>query len=378
MSSLAGNTTMATENTTLPCGDLDSLVYALAETTLDQHARQLNVTYELLRCPQMCADAWGQSNPDFSGIGMNISYIFQAVLTILLGPCLYAVYGFLPNKSQAKIRAIHLEFFVTTLVLWVSITVATFLYRYSIFDKQILEFPFLHYLNAMQLLAFLTVSSTVFLLDYDAFDLIIVFIVIFVSHIVIFILTFLFPMPPTSFAFLGLLLTCTNYGTGISESTATAELERSLDLARTYEAEWFMPEESIVTYSIVYTVVFFILLLVLTFGTRLPPRLRYHKQLNALFPVGTSAGMIGFLVRMERSRSVLRKLSGSEYTSDEWGFGQIVVIFLWALTTVRLVKFLWELARRAVVPTSPLPDLEAADPEAADLPQALLVRRKTA
>ena len=48
----------------------------------------LNLTATIASCPDICTLAWGQGNPDLLGIGVFISYIMQAVLTLLCGPIL--------------------------------------------------------------------------------------------------------------------------------------------------------------------------------------------------------------------------------------------------------------------------------------------------
>ena len=55
-------------------------------------AGRLNITTIVTSCPDICALAWGSGNPDLSGIGANVSYILQAVLTFLCGPVLCLVY----------------------------------------------------------------------------------------------------------------------------------------------------------------------------------------------------------------------------------------------------------------------------------------------
>jgi len=56
----------------------------------------------------------GNGNPDLSGIGANISYIFQAVLSILCGPLLCVIYEHRDrwsfNKRTQKLAALHNTF----------------------------------------------------------------------------------------------------------------------------------------------------------------------------------------------------------------------------------------------------------------------------
>ena len=52
----------------------------------------LNITTMIDLSPDICSLAWGKGNPDLSGIGVNTSYIFQAILTVLCGPVIGLAY----------------------------------------------------------------------------------------------------------------------------------------------------------------------------------------------------------------------------------------------------------------------------------------------
>lgn len=60
----------STDNITLSCPP--SFSSFLEE--LDRSSLHFNVTRidGIARCPRLCAEAWGQGNPDFSGIGVLI------------------------------------------------------------------------------------------------------------------------------------------------------------------------------------------------------------------------------------------------------------------------------------------------------------------
>lgn len=143
----------STDNITLSCPpsfssfleELDRTFFQFNATTIDGVAR----------CPRLCAEAWGQGNPDFSGIGVLI----QAFLMLLFGPCLLAGYIFLPKRLQAKqVRDIQFEFLVGSSVLSVSVLTATAIYLFS--TDQPFEQAFLYHLATMQFFALFTVWST--------------------------------------------------------------------------------------------------------------------------------------------------------------------------------------------------------------------------
>ena len=76
---------------------------------LDKATRNLlNVTTTIASCPDICTLAWGKGNPDLSGIGTNISYITQAVLTALCGPVLGLIYTLRHRSTLTKPIGEHL------------------------------------------------------------------------------------------------------------------------------------------------------------------------------------------------------------------------------------------------------------------------------
>lgn len=270
---------------------------------------------------------------------MVISWRIQAVLTVLLGPCLIAGYGFLPPRFEEKlrdgIRDIQHEFLAATSILSASVSVATIIY---IFDTtHFFEITFLYYLTTMQILSVLTIwfslnpryhndpgiqwPALCFAAGCFSYWLVLVFALM---------MSFACPALPE------FLLACVNYSAGIP--TSVPELESSLDLMRAYEVDWLMMARS--TKSII-TSVFIVsyapaalILFERTHGWR------YHRQLRTLVSGGVASGMGIFMVKMERNRSMGRALAGKSYVGDDIGFGQILAIFICAPTLLRIVGFL--------------------------------------
>jgi len=56
-----------TLNNTLACSSFVSLTDLLSET----QAAHVNLTIEVQVCPDLCTLAWGQGNPDLSGVGVS-------------------------------------------------------------------------------------------------------------------------------------------------------------------------------------------------------------------------------------------------------------------------------------------------------------------
>ena len=124
----------------------------------------LNVTTTIVACPGICSLAWGSGNPDLSGIGVNISYIMQAVLALLCGPILALVYSFrnglrLDESTQDRLSDIFNNFIDISAAfnIPVAIAAAIRLRQYAPFFEQY----FLLFLLGMQLCSFVNVVCAV-------------------------------------------------------------------------------------------------------------------------------------------------------------------------------------------------------------------------
>lgn len=89
----------------------------------------LNITALVALCPDICLQVWGNGNPDLSGIGLNISYLIQVVLTILCGPLLGIIYNYrdklhLDETTIVAISSIHDTFLDTSVSLNIPVAIA--------------------------------------------------------------------------------------------------------------------------------------------------------------------------------------------------------------------------------------------------------------
>ena len=118
----------------------------------------LNLTATIALCPDICTQAWGQGDPDLSGIGVFISYIMQAVLTFLCGPILGLTYSALgPDECDALSEIVD-SFIETSIGFNIPIAIAT-----TIRTAQSVPFfdqSFSSYLLGMQLYSFMAVVLT--------------------------------------------------------------------------------------------------------------------------------------------------------------------------------------------------------------------------
>lgn len=259
---------------------------------------------------------------------MAICWRIQAFLMLLFGPCLLAGYIFLPKRLQAKqVRDIQFELLVGSSVLSVSVLTATAIYLFS--TDQPFEQTFLYHLSTMQFFALFTVWSKVIPVErtgwwYSIFYLIIG-VVSFSLYSLINIRVSLYLHPAIPY----FLLACIDdVDTGIPTSAPEYVI-------RAYKGDWIMTARSttsIITFVLTSTSIPIAGFLLLGW--------RCHQQLHMLITSGSAVAMVVFMVRMDRNRSMMRSLLGEDYIGDEWGFGQILAIFIWIPILFRLVVFL--------------------------------------
>lgn len=263
---------------------------------------------------------------------MVASWRIQAVLTVLLGPCLIAGYGFLPPGLEENVRDTQYDFLVATSILSASVSVATSIYVPD--TTHVFEITFLYYLATMQVFSFLTVWFAVtarYTEDPRMEWPVLCFAVASGSYItsLIFILA-----EAVNVAVPELLSACINHGL----PTSTPEFESSLNLMRAYEGDWLMMARStksiITSVFIVAWVPAALIFLGRTHGWR------YRRQLLTLVSGGVASGMVILMVKMERNRSMGRALAGKSYVGDDIGFGQILAIFISIPTLLRIGFFL--------------------------------------
>jgi hypothetical protein len=133
---------------------------------VDRHL--LNVTTTIASCPNICLLAWGKGNPDLSGIGLNISYIMQAILAVLCGPILALIYSLrdrlgLDERTQDRLSEIHHSFVDISAAFNIPVAIAAVIRirQYASFFEQY----FLLFLVGMQSCSFVSVVCALPLFD---------------------------------------------------------------------------------------------------------------------------------------------------------------------------------------------------------------------
>jgi hypothetical protein len=122
-----------------PCIDIDTMTnmascsFTSISDLLDKaDTNLLSITTMITSCPDICSLAWGEGNPDLSGIGVNISYKVQAALTPLCGPITCLVYALrhrfksgLSKRTETRLSEIHNCFIVTSVGFNLPVAIAT-------------------------------------------------------------------------------------------------------------------------------------------------------------------------------------------------------------------------------------------------------------
>jgi hypothetical protein len=112
---------------------------------------QLNITEFITACPEHCKLAWGTGNPDLSGIGVFISYALQLVICIVLGPGHIILYRCLNQSQHNYLESIQLVALNTNILFASPVAIASFTYLKT--GPDLFEVAFIYYLNLMQFLA---------------------------------------------------------------------------------------------------------------------------------------------------------------------------------------------------------------------------------
>ncbi|KAF7979971.1 hypothetical protein HWV62_40038 [Athelia sp. TMB] len=299
-------------------------------------AGQLNITNAVSTCQEICTLAWGVGNPDLSGIGMNVCYIFQAILTFLFGPIFCVVYWYRERFAEETIK--HLEELhdgFLDVSAQFSIPVAVGAVTRFLQKPPFYEITFMHSLLTMQFLSLLSTAVTAGIFETRKSSMRITVICLYG------LLEFGFYM-----GLVGGLRTsgarwdaidqlgeaCKTYGTllpgfeeipklhGIVPHATVKEFFNGSN--RGYRAFW----------TVVGLILAAIAALIVLAGTIWGLRWLFINKDIRLLGLMTLAFTVGTIVElgmMERTRSIMQAITGAEFGDNQWGFGQVVSLFLW-------------------------------------------------
>ncbi|TFK64489.1 hypothetical protein BDN72DRAFT_901501 [Pluteus cervinus] len=301
-------------NTTSDC-DFSSLNDVLNQAAI----QNTNLTDLVQKCQNICGLVWGTGNPDLSGIGAEVSYIIQVIFVVIFGPLfsfLYGLRGSPKDSSKSPLVKLHDAFVDSNAVFTISISIAALVRIKQ--DAPLYELSFLLSLTSMQFLGLLTVIITSMVTnpreEQDETKKRIRYLIMYS------LLDF-----GLYAAFLGLLqasqnswasgrelgVVCQGYGTILPGFTSgkpvystTAEVIGLLLAGLSIAIVAYLAKRE--------------------FTTKKPLHLGI-----IIVSLGLTSGTIFFLVQMQHRRDVMKSLAGSDFVDNEWGFGQVLALFIW-------------------------------------------------
>jgi len=345
-------------------------------------AGQLNITTIVSSCPGICSLAWGTGSPDLSGIGTNISYILQAILTILFGPLFCCVYAFRErwNRTNGRLEKIrndrtfldvlkelHDAFLDVSAQFNIPVAIAAIIR----FRKHapIYELAFLRSLTTMQFLSLLSTAITTGVFETRKHHLRITIIVLYS------LIEFGFYM-----GLIGGLQNEASWETIHALSDACKEYGDILPyiLLPHITAKQFFNSlrdrgkfAGIIAGFLVAGLLALCLVACIIVALhnrspkdqqqKVPARSLNHRQrelLVGLMSLAFTIGMLVELVQMERTRNDMKSVTGAEFQDNQWGFGQIISLFLWVPLCIQIVFYGIEFVFGTPI--------KPADPESAD------------
>ncbi|KAJ6186203.1 hypothetical protein N7519_007504 [Penicillium mononematosum] len=291
----------------------------------------LNITLEVQNCQNLCLLTYGVGNPDLSGIGMMYAYSIQTGLTILVGPVYRIFYlAFAPASSFIRdLKDIQTNFFSSNGFFVGSSAIATL--------ANLSQNPSTFEIAEMQAMAFLQVNS-----------ILVTFFCMVVAQpmsrwaarVLLYFIVFVLVVVALGLCHLG------------SDSRANWRLasdgcaHSSTDYSVINPVPY--PSWAVAIFTVAGTIAFWLQSLKEKFQAD-----KLHKSLFRLLMafwvllIGLlTAGMVVGLTMMWRQRRHLRSLARDKFEDDQWGFGQIAALTIWAPIVVELIYILNDLVQR--------------------------------
>jgi hypothetical protein len=327
------------------CDAFTSINDALTQANMGQ----LNITAYVAACPNICTLAWGTGNPDLSGIGANISYILQAILTFIFGPVFCLIYAFrgrwnFSDETKENLKSLQATFHDISAQFSIPVAVAAVIRFHQ--HAPFYELAFLRSLTTLQFLSLLSSSVTAGIFERreqrthieKRNDRLRVAILVLYG-----LLEFGLYM-----GLIGGLRTSESSWQTISElGEACAAYSRiepwiphipaaSVHLPHITVKQFFSPFSKdglkfswiIIGFILAGTLALLVAGYILT-GIWL---VLVSREVFLLGPISLAfaIGMLVEVVQMERTRNVMKAVTGAEFQDNQWGFGQVIALFLWA------------------------------------------------
>jgi hypothetical protein len=332
----------------------------LAKADMDH----LNITTLVSSCPDICTLAWGTGNPDLSGIGANISYIFQAILTFIFGPLLCFTY--ICHKKFTKFANERLEKLQDTFMdisAQFSITVAIAAVIRSYQHPPYYELAFLRSLITMQFLSLLATAVTIGICKKHKDPLttrpvsdtseegrkerkgaprITVIIIYSLIEFGCYV------------GLLGRLRVSKASWTTLSELNEACKayshivpwsvyIPPPLHLPHIGSARDYFGKKGVkFVWTIIGLCLAAIVCLFIAAGVLflLASVLLSQKEiLVGPISLAFSVGMLVATVKMEHTRQIMKAVTGVEFQDNQWGFGQVIALFLWVPLIIQMFYY---------------------------------------
>jgi len=313
----------------------------------------LNITTLVSSCPDICTLAWGTGNPDLSGIGANISYIFQAILTFIFGPFLCFTYIF--HKKFTKFANERLEelqdtFLDVSAQFSIAVAIAAIIRSYQ--HPPYYELAFLRSLTTVQFLSLLATAITIGVCKKRKDTLkkepksaprITVIIIYSIIEFGCYVgLLGRLRVSKASWATLSELNeACKAYSHIVPWSVYIPP--PPLHLPHIGSARDYFGKKgakfvwTIIGLCLAAIVCLFIVAVVLTLlaGVLLSQEEIFVGPMSLAF----SIGMLVAMVKMERTRYIMKVVTGVEFQDNQWGFGQVIALFLWMPLVIQMFYY---------------------------------------
>lgn len=334
-------------------------ISSINDLLLQANQNHLNITTTVSLCPGICSLAWGNGNPDLSGIGANISYIFQAVLTVICGPLLCLVYELrhrwnFDERTEKHIASLHGTFLDISAQFSIPVAIAAVIRLRQ--NAPFYELAFLRSLTTMQFLSLLSTFVTVGLFDEPhRRHRQRIFIIVLYG-----LLEFGFYM-----GLIGSLVTNKSSWVSISEFSEACKAysqifpwikyipsPKKINLPHITAKDYFNPfskkgwKFSLIIFGFVIAGILGLILAALIVIFLLPflyYALRGKEGARWLvipMSLAFTIGMLEQLARMEKTRAVMKGITGTDFQDNQWGFGQVIAIFLWMPLCIQFAYYI--------------------------------------
>ncbi|KAK0648210.1 hypothetical protein B0T16DRAFT_407865 [Cercophora newfieldiana] len=320
---------------------------------------KFNITEFVIACPQTCKALLGLGNPDISGIGVNIAYCIQIGASILFGPIAYLVLRCWPTRLDEMLWPLYQEVLDTLVKQNAAFTFpvgTAACIAFSWHSPTEFEVSFLLVIVLVQALCLLVVIVLCILVTTELEDSrgrtqgiswVWLLRLVFRDHNCVFCrfvgpvliatnVCFLLPFAADSIVYTGrasegvreeLVLACNVLKELYGEVTKAREREDTIKFGLIWVSE------------AVYLAAIPLILAAersSRFLLRIPKPLA--EICSVMITVYFSAVVVWYFTNSQKLRQQAMAMMDGESTDNDWGFGQIVAVFLWVPLLLKLLE----------------------------------------